>query len=75
MPEQFCTPLKGIQPGSRLRVAAYPVAWRIGIVDDDDHRGFGYVRSDRSPVYTSDPLTSFQFLLGDKQHTLGSTDI
>ena len=28
----------------RLLVAAYPVAWRIEVVDDDVHRGFEYVR-------------------------------
>ena len=27
-----------------LSVAAYPVAWRVEIVDDVKHRGFGYVR-------------------------------
>ena len=29
-----------------LPVAAFPVAWRIKIVDDDKHRGFEYVRSE-----------------------------
>ena len=30
-----------------LRVAAYPVAWRVEIVDDNvNHHGFGYVRLD-----------------------------
>jgi len=43
-PEQFCTPLDGLQNGVTLRVAPYPVAWRIETVDDDQHRGFGYVR-------------------------------
>ena len=28
----------------QLRVAAYPVAWRIEIVDDPNHRGFEYIR-------------------------------
>jgi len=29
-----------------ISVAAYPAAWRIEIVDDAKHRGFGYVRSE-----------------------------
>jgi hypothetical protein len=27
-----------------LSVAAYPVAWRVEVVDDDKHRGFEYIR-------------------------------
>ena len=46
-PEQFCTPLKGIQNGITLRVTPYPLAWNIKVVNDNDnHRGFEYVRSD-----------------------------
>ena len=37
--------MNGISPGTALRVAAYPVAWRVETVDDEDHRGFEYVRS------------------------------
>jgi len=29
-----------------ISVAAYPAAWRVEIVDDGKHRGFGYVRSE-----------------------------
>jgi hypothetical protein len=29
---------------SFISVAPYPVAWRVEIVDDVKHRGFGYVR-------------------------------
>jgi len=43
-PEQFCTPVNGIKPGTALCVAAYPVAWRVETVDDGDHRGFEYIR-------------------------------
>ena len=43
-PEQFCTPMNGISDGAKLRVAAYPAAWRAEIVNDDNHRGFEYVR-------------------------------
>ncbi|KAF9648163.1 hypothetical protein BDM02DRAFT_3115784 [Thelephora ganbajun] len=46
-PEQFCTlmdQIKDVKDGSPLSVAAYPVAWRVEIVDDDKHRGFEYVR-------------------------------
>jgi len=43
-PDQFCTPLKGFQDMTTLRVGAYPVAWRVEIVNDDNHRGFEYVR-------------------------------
>ena len=45
-PEQFCTALEGIENHKTLRVSAYPAAWRVKIVDDDNHRGFEYVRSD-----------------------------
>ena len=45
-PERFCTPLNGLQNGTTLCVGGYPVAWRVETVDDDDYRGFGYVRSD-----------------------------
>ncbi|KAF9648157.1 hypothetical protein BDM02DRAFT_2342502 [Thelephora ganbajun] len=43
-PGQFCIPLNGVQNCATLRVAAYPVAWRVEIVNDDRHRGFEYVR-------------------------------
>ena len=43
-PEQFCVAIEGPK-GSPLSVAAYPVAWRIEVVDDHKRRGFGYVRS------------------------------
>ena len=46
-PEQFCTPLNGLQNGTTLCVGGYPVAWRVETVDNDDYRGFGYVRSDQ----------------------------
>ena len=29
-----------------LYVAAYPVAWKIEIVNDEKHRGFEYIRSE-----------------------------
>ena len=38
--------MEGLGDGSLLRVAAYPVAWRIEVVNDDDHRGFEYIRSE-----------------------------
>ena len=31
---------------SPISVAAFPVAWRIEIVDDDNHRDFEYIRSE-----------------------------
>ena len=33
-------------PGKKsgISVAAFPVAWRVEIVNDDKHRGFEYVR-------------------------------
>ena len=37
--------MEGISNGTPLSVAAYPVAWRIEIVDDIKHRDFEYVRS------------------------------
>ena len=45
-PGQFCTPANGTQSGVTLAVGPYPVAWRVETVDTDEHRGFGYVRSD-----------------------------
>jgi len=43
-PDQFCNPMEGINDGTQLYVAAYPIAWRIEVVDDDEHRGFEYIR-------------------------------
>jgi len=37
----------GLENGSALSVVAYPVPWRVEVVDDDVHRGFEYVRSER----------------------------
>ena len=45
MPEQFCTPMEGISNGTPLYANAYPVAWRVVIVDNELYRGFEYVRS------------------------------
>ena len=42
-PDQFCMLMDEIK-NSTLFVAPYPVAWRVEIVDDAKHRGFGYVR-------------------------------
>jgi len=42
-PDQFCTLMDELK-NSTLSVAPYPVAWRVEIVDDAKHRGFGYVR-------------------------------
>ncbi|KAF9649756.1 hypothetical protein BDM02DRAFT_1746445 [Thelephora ganbajun] len=42
-PEQFCT-RTGKLGESQLVVAAYPVAWRVEVVDDAQHRGFEYIR-------------------------------
>ena len=36
--------MEGMGDESILSVAAYPVAWRIEVVNDDAHRGFEYVR-------------------------------
>ena len=36
--------MEGLDDGTALYVAAYPVAWRIELVDDDAHRGFEYAR-------------------------------
>jgi len=45
-PEQFCAPgiTKRAGRGTVLCVTAYPVAWRIGSVNYDNHDGFEYVR-------------------------------
>ena len=34
----------GLENRSPLSVSAYPVAWRIEVVNDAVHRGFEYVR-------------------------------
>jgi len=35
--------MEGLNDGTALYVAAYPVAWRIEIVNDGSRRGFGCV--------------------------------
>ena len=51
-PEQFCTPMVEVGNDSnaecRLCVAAYPVAWRVEVVNDDIHRGYEYIRSEHN---------------------------
>ena len=41
----------GLANGCRLSVSAYPVAWKIEVVDDEIHRGFGYVRSEHHTTH------------------------
>lgn len=36
----------GLNNNCPLCVAAYPVAWRFDVVNDEIHRGFEYVRSE-----------------------------
>ena len=36
--------MDGVNDGDPVGVGIYPTAWRIEVVDDDVHRGFGYVR-------------------------------
>jgi len=45
-PAQFCVLLRGVGDGARpsLGVTPYPTAWRLAIVEDEEHRGFEYVR-------------------------------
>ena len=38
--------MEGLGNGTLLRVDVYPVAWKIEVVDDDEHRGFDYIRSE-----------------------------
>lgn len=45
--------MAGLEGGSPLSVSAYPVGWRIEVVNDDIHRGFEYVRSGCCAVYSS----------------------
>ena len=45
MPDQFCAPMEAINNGTPIYVTAYPVAWRIEVVNHGIHRGFEYVRS------------------------------
>jgi len=42
-PDQFCMVMDKVELAA-LSVAAYPVAWRVEIVDNVKHRGFEYVR-------------------------------
>ena len=37
--------MAGFENGSPLSVSAYPVAWRIEVVNDEIHRSFEYIRS------------------------------
>ena len=41
----------GLTEGCPLSVSAYPVAWRIEVVNDDVHRGFEYVRSEHDVAH------------------------
>lgn len=46
-PDQFCNPLGGFALfgfGGMVSVTTFPAAWRVELVDDVEHRGFGYVR-------------------------------
>jgi len=43
-PDQFCNPLEGLNDDTPPYVSAYPVTWRIEVVDDYTYRGFEYVR-------------------------------
>lgn len=46
-PEQFCVLLRGVKDKTKfpsLGVTPYPMAWRLVVVDDEEHRGFEYVR-------------------------------
>jgi len=43
-PDQFCTVTNGPLEASQLSVAAFPVAWRVEIVDDDKYRGLEFIR-------------------------------
>ena len=36
--------MEGMENRCPLSVAAYPVAWRVEVVNEDPHRGFEYVR-------------------------------
>ena len=44
MPDQFCNMLAGLGNGSRIAVAAFPVPWRIELVDERDDREHNHVR-------------------------------
>ncbi|KAF9781777.1 hypothetical protein BJ322DRAFT_243880 [Thelephora terrestris] len=45
-PEQFCVLLHGVKDDVHpsLGVTPYPMAWKLAIVGDEQHRGFEYVR-------------------------------
>jgi len=47
----------GLGNGRVLSVAAYPVAWRIEIVNDDPHRGFEYVRLEHKVTHPTGTVT------------------
>jgi len=44
MPEQFCFMLNGLQNESCVSVCAFPVAWRIEMVNERERPGRGCVR-------------------------------
>ena len=60
-PEQFCTPMDGTENGRLISVAAYPVAWRVETSNDERHRGFEYIRSDRVFLNALEQLTDASF--------------
>lgn len=45
-PEQFCSMMKKLGEAP-LAVSPYPVAWRVEVVNDVEHRGFEYIRSEK----------------------------
>ena len=44
-PDQFCVPTVEHDDLYQIFVAAYPVAWRVEVVNDQRYRGFEYIRS------------------------------
>ena len=43
-PDQFCMMLDGLGNGTSISVAAFPVAWRVEVVNEKRYRGWDYVR-------------------------------
>ena len=37
--------MEELNTGAPIYVTAYPAAWRVEVVNDGLHRGFGYLRS------------------------------
>ena len=44
MPEQYCMMIDGLGDETSISVSAFPVPWRVDVVNEERYRGYDYVR-------------------------------